>query len=98
MWHASFWIELYHYFEGNSDFAALHLAGAAEELLGKFLRARNRIPIFENLREVTVRLSRLLSNDGSASSPQAIADLMNHAKNHLKHSTDAGTYDARGST
>lgn len=89
------------YFEGEADFAALHLSGAAEELLGNLLRARDCTPVLDNLQDVMMKAWTLLSTDdlllmdGATMSPKAIAEVMNRARNHVKHSTQAATYDAR---
>jgi hypothetical protein len=73
------------YYEGNSDFAALHLAGAAEELLAKHIEAKGGESSFTNLRDAAVGLSKYLNESGEASTPKSIANVMNHAKNATKH-------------
>jgi hypothetical protein len=73
------------YYEGGSDFAALHLAGAAEELLGRHVELAGGEPSFKSLRAAAVRLSKYLSEDGAESEAKDIAALMNHAKNATKH-------------
>ena len=87
------------YYEGGSDFAALHLAGAAEELLAKHIEAKGAESSFANLRDAAVRLSKYFNKDQKKSTPRAIAAVMNHAKNATKHmdltNDDAVTFDAR---
>ena len=87
------------YYEGDSDFAALHLAGAAEELLGKHVEAKGGESSFVSLRDAAVRLSKHFNEDRSASTPKAIANVMNHAKNATKHmglkDDDIVSFDAR---
>ena len=73
------------YYEGNSNFAALHLAGGADELLGKHLNASGRESSFESLRNAAVRFSKYVSEDRTDSAPKAMAAVMNHAKNATKH-------------
>ena len=73
------------YYEGNSNFAALHLAGGADGLLGKHLNASGRESSFESLRNAAVLLSKYVSEDRTDSAPKAIAAVMNHAKNATKH-------------
>ena len=73
------------YYEGGSDFAALHLAGGAEELLAKHVEAKGGESSFTSLRNAAVRLSKHLNEDQEESTPKAIATVMNHAKNATKH-------------
>jgi hypothetical protein len=73
------------YYAGDSYFSALHLAGAAEEILGVYVERAGGESSFKNFRSAVVRLSKYLSNDGKESEPRAIGDLMNHAKNNTKH-------------
>jgi hypothetical protein len=72
------------YYEGNSYFAALHLAGGAEEILGAYVERSGCESSFKSLQQAAVRLSKFL-NDGLESKPKDIADVMNHAKNRTKH-------------
>ena len=45
------------YYERDSYFAALHLAGAAQELLGAHVRTHGGISSFQSLKDSAVRLS-----------------------------------------
>ena len=72
------------YYEGNSYYAALHLAGAAEEILGVYVERSGDESSFKSLQRGAVVLSKVI-NDGVESSPQEIAAIMNHAKNRTKH-------------
>jgi hypothetical protein len=87
------------YYEGGSDFAALHLAGAAEELLGKHIEAKGGESSFTSLRNAAVRLSKYFDEDRTESTPKSIANAMNHAKNATKHmdlkDDDVVVFDAR---
>ncbi|WP_217450827.1 hypothetical protein [Vogesella oryzae] len=87
------------YYEGDSDFAALHLAGAAEELLGKYVEAFGGESSFANLQSAAIRLSKYINEDGTESTPKAIAGVMNRAKNATKHMEKTGkdhvTFNAR---
>ena len=87
------------YYEGDSDFAALHLAGAAEELLGRHVELAGGEPSFKSLQSAAVRLSKYFAEDRTESTPKAIATVMNHAKNAIKHMAPSGdkhvSFDAR---
>ena len=88
------------YFEGNANFAALHLAAAAEELLGKLLREKDGTPYLNFLQRIMMEAWNKLAKegfqtiDGEPISARSIAAFMNSAKNHVKHSIVPGTYDA----
>ena len=77
------------YYEGNSYFAALHLAGGAEELLGAYVERKGGESSFKSLQQSAVRLSNFI-NDGVTSKSKDIAAVMNHAKNRTKHMDDEG--------
>lgn len=68
----------------EGDFlSALTLAGAAEEILGKRLRASDQKPSFEQLRDLMVAVSDV---EGSKTMmPNVAADLINRRKNEIKH-------------
>ncbi|MFZ4440527.1 MAG: hypothetical protein ACOYOS_19065 [Syntrophales bacterium] len=78
------------YYEGNSYFASLHLAGAAEEILATYVRIHGGTSSFESMRDFAVILSktaivRNLIDDGVEPTAKNIADIMNQAKNTTKH-------------
>ena len=77
------------YYEGNSYFAALHLAGGAEEVLGAYVERSGGESSFKSLQRGAVRISKFL-NGGEESSSQDIALVMNHAKNRTKHMNSEG--------
>jgi DNA-binding MurR/RpiR family transcriptional regulator len=89
------------YFEGNANFSVLHLAGAAEELLGKHLRERGFAPFIDQLQTVMMGAwNTLVQEDPSAAerstlTPAIIAEFINRAKNHVKHSIQPTFFDAR---
>ncbi|NVH61907.1 hypothetical protein HQ621_13440 [Pseudomonas simiae] len=72
------------YYEGNSYFAALHLAGGAEEILGAYVERSGDESSFKSLQGGAVRLSKFL-NGGIEAKPKDIAAIMNYAKNRTKH-------------
>ena len=72
------------YYEGSSYFAALHLAGGAEEILGVYVERREGESSLKSLVSGAVEFSKLL-NDGVASNPKNIRDAINHPKNQTKH-------------
>lgn len=79
-------IALRHYFsEPPEYFAAICLAGAAEELLGRHVEARGGESSFSNIKNSAVRLSRLLDEKGEPATEKVIYNLMNKAKNSTKH-------------
>ena len=90
-------IELY--FRGDSYFSAIHLAGAAQELLGKFVERTGADSAHTSLVKGAVRISKYLNEDGEPSTEKKIRALINHAKNRVKHMDDEGDdvidFDAR---
>ncbi|MDD4996973.1 MAG: hypothetical protein PHI99_02410 [Syntrophales bacterium] len=78
------------YYEGNSYFASLHLAGAAEEVLAAYVKKYGGTSSFEFMRDFAVMLSKTeivknLIDDGVDPTEKNIADIMNRAKNTTKH-------------
>lgn len=80
------------YYEGNSYFAALHLAGGAEEVLGAYVERHGGESSFRNLQQSAVTLSKLFNGDVE-SEPKEIAHVMNRAKNSTKHMNSGGDDD-----
>jgi hypothetical protein len=83
------------YYEGDSDYSSLHLAGAAEEILGAYVKKHGGETAFENLRSATVKISAYLDESSIESNPKEIADIMNHAKNNTKHGSGEVSFSAR---
>jgi hypothetical protein len=89
------------YFEGNSYFASLHLAGAAEELFGKLLRQRGWTPYLDCYQGLLMEAWHEMVTaepsikERASVSPKEIADIMNGPRNHVKHSALPATYGAR---
>lgn len=90
------------YFEHQAYSAALHLAGAAEELMGKLLREHGGMPYLDHLQQIFMDAwNEMISErpvatiDGKPMTAKSIADDLNSAKNHVKHSVAPATYDAR---
>lgn len=75
-------IELY--FRGDAYFSALHLAGATQELLGKFVERTGAVSAHTSLVEGAVRISAYLSEDGKSSTDKQIMAVVNYAKNRTK--------------
>jgi hypothetical protein len=93
---------LHLYFQSNAYSAALHLASAAEELLGKLLREQQRVPYLDFLQQIMMEAWNKLASekciettDDERISPKSIATFFNNAKNHVKHSIVPATYDAQ---
>lgn len=81
-------IELY--FRGDSYFSAIHLAGAAQELLGKFVERGGAASAHRSIVEGAVRISAALDPGGTPSKEKDIRQLVNYAKNRVKHMDDDG--------
>lgn len=81
-------IELY--FRGDSYFSALHLAGASQELLGKFVERTGAISAHTSLVEGAVRFSAVLHEGGVPSTDKQMRAVINYAKNRVKHLDDVG--------
>jgi uncharacterized protein (UPF0332 family) len=74
---------LYHYYESGSYFSAIHCAGAADEILGKYVEIYGGQSAFENDHYSLRRTSRVLK--GQEPSKKSISKIMNYAKNTTKH-------------
>lgn len=81
-------IELY--FRGNSYCSALHLAGAAQELLGKFVERSGGVSAHTSLAQGAARISGFLDPHGVPSTEREMKDIINRAKNRVKHMNAAG--------
>ncbi len=86
------------YYAGDSYFASLHLAGAAEEILGVYVKKSGDESSYETICSATVLLSKYLSDDGEGSKSKEIGDLMNHAKNNTKHGHGLISFDPEKKT
>ena len=71
------------FFETEEYFSVITLAGAAEEVLGAYLKIKGGTTSLEILVQGAVRISKVLS--GTASEPKALRKIANHAKNSSKH-------------
>ena len=80
------------YYEGDSYFAALHLAGGAEEILGVYVEREGGDSSFKSLQAGAMRISQLL-DEGAEVTPKDIKQLMNYARNRTKHMNDIGDDD-----
>ncbi|NVD74560.1 hypothetical protein HUX88_29170 [Duganella sp. BJB1802] len=90
-------IELY--FRGDSDFSALHLAGAAQELLGKFVGRAGRQSAHSQLVDGALRIANVLPPTGKPATEKGIKGVISFAKNRVKHMDETGDdmieYDVR---
>ena len=73
------------YFEGRAPYSCLHLAGAAEDVLGAYVEKHGGESAFKNHRRVGAKLSAHLSPTGVGATEKNIGDLINFAKNNTKH-------------
>ena len=64
--------------------SAITLSGAAEEILGKRLRARGKESSYDNMKSVIVELSRRF-DDNCPNTEKLVGDLLNSTRNELKH-------------
>ncbi len=71
------------YLESGQYFAALHCAGAAEELLGKFVEMKGGESAFRSTQASAIQFGAYLY--GQHAKPKDMADIINHAKNRSKH-------------
>jgi hypothetical protein len=75
---------LRHFFsEPPEYFAAICLAGAAEEILGKHVESKGGESSFNSMKNGAVLISQFL--EGEPTTEKAIHNLMNKAKNSTKH-------------
>lgn len=73
-------------YEGESYFAALHLAGAAQEIFGKTLTSLRLESALENHVKVSFRSDKHLGSDGGqVTSEKEVRDEVLFAKNATKH-------------
>jgi len=83
-------LSMYH--QGESYFAALHLAGAAEEIMGVYVERKGLESSFNSLQAGAVRISEIL-HEGAGVKPKDIIGLMNYARNRTKHINQEGDDD-----
>lgn len=76
---------LYHYLESKSYFACVHLAGAAEEILGQYIKNAGGEPSFNSQMRAAIKISELSDEGKYPSKENDIINLMNYAKNKTKH-------------
>ena len=73
------------YYQGDSYFASLHLGGAAEEILGEYLRRSGRTSTFQSWRTSGVELVNAIHNGDSNWTSEEMGKALNFAKNRTKH-------------
>lgn len=79
------------YFQGNDHFSVITLAGAADEIFGKVLRAQGQAPRLEELSKTVAEIYKRLF--GSEIAARTVADRANLARNALKHWDDGQSLD-----
>ena len=88
------------FLSGTGHYAALHLAGAAEEVLAVYLRAPEHklTPAAESFASLFLHLSSPASQQEAAQLTKWVVDRMNEPRNSVKHkqghSDHAVTFDA----
>lgn len=87
------------YFDG-AYFAAIHLAGAAEEVLGGYLKRGGHTTAAESLHDGAIGFLGYHSANVPKSTTSALHQLMHHARNRTKHLNEKGddkiTFDPKG--
>lgn len=87
------------YFEGNSYFGSLHLAGAAEEILGVYITHHGGDSALKGMLDGAVRLSKYTDDSGIPSNPNDIYNFIKLPQNSTKHMNDlndsAVSFDAK---
>ncbi len=83
------------YYEDRAHYACLHLAGAAEEVLGSYITKDGGESAFSNHRRVGARLAAHFSTSGRPASENDIGDLINFAKNNTKHGHGLVDFDPK---
>ncbi|EHR70720.1 hypothetical protein BurJ1DRAFT_1866 [Burkholderiales bacterium JOSHI_001] len=86
------------YFAGDSYFAALHLAGAAEEILAVYVReelgadGKPRRTAYDDIHRAAIEFATRVDQTPRKKIEQEIADLMNWPKNSTKHRRGQGDH------
>ncbi|WP_036169631.1 hypothetical protein [Massilia sp. 9096] len=75
------------YFDG-AYFAALHLAGGADEILGGYVTRGGTDSAFEGMRAGALRISAYIG--GPPATEKGITHVMNYARNRTKHLDEEG--------
>ena len=93
------------YVENKAYYAALHLAGGAEEVLSVYARGMQlesgepMVPAYDSFKDAVVALSGPRSEKEREAGHKAVADLLNRAKNSVKHKYGVGdelvSFDAK---
>ena len=73
------------YYQGDSYFSSLHLGGAAEEILGEYLRRSGRTSTFQSWRTSGVEIVNAISGGDTAWTSEEMGKALNFAKNRTKH-------------
>lgn len=76
-------IELY--LRGDSYYSALHLGGAAEEILAVYVREAQESPAFDQFKEMVLAISSPVTPKEAEETKEWIYKRMTDAKNSVKH-------------
>lgn len=76
---------LHLYTEEKAYFASLHLAGAAEEILGQYVEEQGQVSSFVKNKNAAIQISNILRQDGTRANDTKMGNLINAAKNTTKH-------------
>lgn len=76
---------LLHFLDTKSYYSSIHLAGAAEEILGTYVVKNGGEASFENMKQATIEIIKLLDNAEMPPKGKEVGKMMNLSKNTTKH-------------
>jgi hypothetical protein len=76
-------VALFLYYEKEQYYASLHLAGASEEILGAYVKAKGGEPVFESINTGARKVAELFS--GQMPKKKDMGEIINRARNSTKH-------------
>jgi hypothetical protein len=81
-------------FNDGAYFAAITLAGAAEEILGVYVERAGMQSSFDNFREMAVPFANFVANEGDTTvDVKIMSNWMKYARNRTKHIHSTGDDD-----
>ncbi len=79
---------LYHYYDSQQYFSSIQCAGAADEILGRYIESHGGEAAFEKQNRDLRKISKILN--GAESPKKDISYRINYAKNATKHMDKKG--------
>jgi hypothetical protein len=77
------------YFE-QAYFAAIHLAGGADAILGVYVTRTGQESAFTSLQAGAMGIAEIIGGEGEPATLKGIGHAMNYARNRIKHLNDEG--------